>query len=344
MLSSVGTNKGARRAALVHLSFNVIGTIVWVVIFWIIKATLAPAILAIAADELNIAIVHSAFNVLCTALLLPMTGLLEKIAYILIPEDRAPEVVEELDERLLTTPAVALERCHAVAADMAHCAVDTLHKAIAGLYAYTPELEAEVRAGENRSDHYEDILGSYLVKLSALQISDNASAEAAMLLKIIGDFERISDHGVEIIASAQEIRQKNLSFSPAGEIEIRKITAAVEEILDLALAAFIKNDSDAIFNVEPLEQIIDELKNTLRSNHIKRLQQGECTIDVGFVWSDLLTSLERTSDHCSNIAGGVLDFANHNMNMHENLHALKADNTAFDQRVMQYREKYALKA
>lgn len=342
ILSSFGTNKNAKRAALVHLSFNVIGTVILLVGFWIIKAAFAPALLNESATMAGIAVAHSIFNILCTAILMPMARLLEKLAYTLIPEDKTPEVAEELDERLFATPAVALERCHAVAGEMAKSAVQTLYDAIDCLEQYSPELAERIRANEEKTDHYEDILGSYLVKLSALQISDTDSAEAAMLLKIIGDFERISDHGVNILGSVEEMQAKDIVFTDSAQQELQTISAAVREILEQSLVAFCENKTDAIQAVEPLEQVIDGLKEKLRTRHILRLQQGGCTIDAGFVWSDLLTNFERTSDHCSNIAGCLIDFKHNDMNIHENLRAIKADDATFRRLFEGYAVKYSV--
>lgn len=342
ILSAVGANKNARRVALVHLAFNVIGTAVWLTVFCIVRAVFAPALLQEAASAFGIAVAHSIFNILCTALLMPMAGLLEKLVCRLVPDSKTPDAAQELDERLLATPAVALERCHMVTVDMARCAVDALLEALDALRVYTPQRAQAIRAGEEKTDHYEDILGTYLVKLSTQQISENDSAEAAMLLKAIGDFERISDHGVNILESAEEIRDKSLRFSDGAAAELEVMIQAVREILELCLRAFAGGNREAAESIEPLEQVIDGLKEQLRTKHILRLQQGGCTIDAGFVWSDLLTNLERVSDHCSNIAGGLIDLANHDMHIHENLRAIKADNAGYKQRFAQYAGKYAL--
>lgn len=342
LLSSIGATRNAKRAALAHLSFNVVGTIVWLSLFCIGKALFAPALLAEAATPMGIAIAHSLFNILCTILLLPLTGLLEKLVTLLLPEPKVEETNTELDERLFSTPAIALERCRIVTAEMAHCAVSCLHKAVEALFAYTPELAAEVREGEDKTDHYEDILGTYLVKLSALRISEKDSAEAAMLLKVIGDFERVSDLGVDLLCSAEEIREKSVPLSEAAMGELRTMTSAVEEIVDLALRAFDEADAEAVALVEPLEQVIDHLKETLRSNHIARLQKGNCTIEAGFVWSDMLTALERTSDHCSNIAGYMMELRKNDMNLHDALRAVKAGAGNFEALYHMYEQKYTV--
>lgn len=342
ILSSFGTNRNAKRTALVHLSFNVIGTVIWLSVYSIVNAVFDVPLFDEPATASGIAIAHSLFNIACTILLLPASGLLEKLAYILVPEIKTPDTVTELDDRLLTTPAVALERAHTVASEMAQCAVTTLYDAIDSLNNYSPDLAERIRENENKTDHYEDILGSYLVKLSALQISDADSAEAAMLLKIIGDFERISDHGVNILGSAEELKSKEIEFTDSAKTEMATLKAAVHEILEKALKAFAENDTDVISSIEPLEQVIDDLKERMRTNHILRLQQGGCTIDAGFIWSDLITNFERVSDHCSNIAGCLIDFKHNDMNMHENLRAIKTEDASFNDKFKEYKEKYAL--
>ena len=342
MLSSIGANKNAKRAAMVHLSFNVIGTLVWLTVFCLVKVMFAPAFLDQSASLLGIAVAHSVFNVLCTVLMLPLSNFLEQLVCRIVPDDKKPEVVSELDERLLTTPPVALARCKEVAADMANCAVAAMKQSIAALTEYTPELDAQVRRLEDRTDHYEDILGTYLVKLSTRRISRDDSNEAAKLLKVIGDFERIGDHAVGIIASAEEMSRKELTLSAEARAELNVLADAVEEIMDLALEAFLTDDFRAAGLVEPLEQVIDELKESLRTAHILRLQREQCSIEAGFVWSDLLTCLERVSDHCSNIAGCVTDMHEGNLHLHESLRAMKNNREEFDQRYDAFRLKYAL--
>lgn len=342
MLSGIGANKNAKRAALVHLSFNVIGTAVWLSVFCLVKWLLAPGLLNESASLMGIAVAHSLFNLLCTILMLPLSNLLERLVCVLVPDGKQPEAASELDERLLATPPVALERCRKVAAQMADCSVNALEQGIAALTAYTPELARQVRTAEDQSDHFEDLLGTYLVKLSTRRISAADSNEAARLLKIIGDFERIADHGVNLVQSAEELRSKKMNFSPSAMAELTVLTKAVEEILGLSLDAFLKDDYNAAGLVEPLEQVIDGLKEQLRTSHILRLQKEECSIEAGFVWADLLTDLERVSDHCSNIAGCIMDMHQGKLNLHESLRAMKEDRAQFDERCRMYRQKYAL--
>ena len=303
---------------------------------------LRPVILDEPASRLGIAVVHSVFNVLCTLLMLPLSSFLEKLVTILVPDDKRSDAVAELDERLFATPSIALERCHTVAAEMAETAVAALKDAMVSLRSYTPALAASIREKEDKTDHYEDILGTYLVNLSTRQISEADSREAAKLLKMIGDFERIADHAVNILESAEELRDKELRFTEDASSDLTVVSAAVRDILDLSLNAFLHDDLNAASMVEPLEQVIDQLKEQLRTRHILRMQKGDCSIDAGFAWSDLLTSLERTADHCSNIAGCVIDIAHGNMDIHQSLRAFRTGSEDFRQRFQEYQRKYVL--
>ena len=344
LLSSVGTSRNAKRAAVVHLMFNVIGVAVLLTAFCIVKALLDPLLLHQSATMYGIAIAHSAFNVTCTAMLLPCGGLLEKLAVRLVPDDPAQQTERpvELDERLLTTPPLALERCRAVAEEMADCAAQALEQALCSFSAYTPELAAAIRQGEQRCDHYEDVLGTYLVKLSTRQMGAAESEEATELLKTIGDFERISDHAVNVLESAEELRTKGLTFSTEARGELEVLSGAVRETLTLSLRAFREKDETAARQVEPLEQVVDGLKEQMRTRHILRMQQGTCSIEAGFVWCDLLTDLERTSDHCSNIAGCVIDAAQHELNLHETLHNVRSSDEEYQRRLSAYAAAYRL--
>ncbi len=339
ILSSMGTNKNARRASLVHLSFNVIGSVFWLVVFCIVKPFLGSA-LDVPVDAAMIAVTHSAFNVGCTLLMLPLSKMLEKLAYLLIPESKTPDVFEELDVRLLATPTIALESCRSLTVEMGQYAAEGLRLAFRCLDKYDAAAAKRVMECEDKTDHYEDVLGSYLVKLSTNQVSDSVSTECAMLLKVIGDYERIADHAANILASAEEMRDKKLKFTDDAQVELSFMRGAIEEIIELTQSAFDSLDLAIASKVEPLEQIIDKLKDLLRKNHIARLQQGNCSIEAGFVWADLLTNLERVSDHCSNVAGGVIDMNQHNMNTHEALRALKTDNDDFKKQYAVYAEKY----
>ena len=344
MLSSIGTNKNARRAAVVHLLFNVIGVVVLLTVFCIVRAALAPAFLNESASMAGIAVAHSAFNILCTALLLPAGGLLETLAKRIVPDDAhaRDEQTTELDVRLLPTPSLALRQSRSVACEMAGYAVHALDNAIDALSCGTPELAQSIHDDEERCDHYEDILGTYLVKLSAQKMGRDESEEATELLKTIGDFERISDHAVNILSSAEELERKGLTFSGSALNELSVLTAAVREILSLSLKAFSGQDPAAAQQVEPLEQVIDTLKEQMRTRHILRMQQGACSIEAGFVLSDLLTDLERTSDHCSNIAGCVIDAREHNLNLHETLRQARSNDGSFQHTFEHYVQKYQL--
>ena len=344
MISSVGTNKNAKRAAVVHLMFNVIGVAVLLTVFCIVKAAFHPALFDEPATMYGIAVAHSAFNILCTAMLLPAGGLLEKLATRMVADGKQREKTVELDERLLATPSLALERSRAVAVEMADRSVRALKNALLCVEKYSPALAQSIQEDESSCDHYEDVLGTYLVRLSAQKLGENESEEATELLKTIGDFERISDHAVNLLESAEEMREKKLTFSPAARAEFGTLSAAIDEILELSLDAFASGDVALAARVEPLEQVIDTLKEQMRTRHILRMQQGNCSIEAGFVWSDLLTNLERTSDHCSNIAGCVIDTAQHNLNLHETLKAVKRGDPRFQDSFRVYAEKYRLPA
>ena len=342
LLSSVGTNKNARRAAIVHLCFNVIGTTVWLSVFCILNGIFHFGFVSQPTDQLGIAVVHTIFNVLCTCLMLPASGLLEKLACKIIPDTKTEESKTELDERLMATPSIALERCRVVTGEMAADAANALKTSLRMVSSYDPEQAVRVREQEEETDHYEDSLGTYLVKLSTCSLSDEDSNEAAKLLHVIGDFERISDHAVNILESAEEIQEKHIQFSPETEQELQVISSAVEECLELALKSFMENDLQTASKVEPLEEVIDTLRGQLRSRHVLRLQKGECTIEDGFVWSDLLTSLERVSDHCSNIAGCVIEMAHSSLDLHEYLGGIRTEDPQYIEDYNGYAKKYAL--
>lgn len=342
ILSSLGTNKNAKRAAVVHLTFNVAGAVIWLSVFSVISYVFKPAILDASASYLGVAIVHTIFNVACTAIMLPMSSLLEKLAIKLVPENDKREVVTELDERLLDTPPVALARCSKLVCEMANLSASALNDSIKMLEKYDSKTADLIRESEEKADHYEDILGTYLVKLSRHRVSDSDSATISKLLKAIGDFERISDHSVNILESAEELKDKEIQFTSAAKNELYMLCNAVTEILSLSCDAFINNDLNSARKVEPLEQVIDKLRDKLRNGHIVRLKNGECSIEVGFIWSDLLTNLERTADHCSNLAVCVIDAAHNNMNLHSSLRKMKHDNAYFDEKYAVYAQKYQI--
>ncbi len=340
MISSVGTTKNAKRAALVHLSFNLIGTAVCLLAFWAVNIMFAPALFNESASFAGIAAAHSVFNVVCTLILLPMSGLLEKIAYKLVPDSKLPEKAAELDERLLATPAIALECAHNLTLDMARIATDALKSSIVCLSKYDKQKAQAIRDAEDKTDHLEDIIGTYLVKISAKQLNESEGAMASMLLKAIGDFERISDHALNILESAEELREKGIEFSGSARKEMDALSAATLEIVSLSYIAFAEEDAQQANLVEPLEQVIDKMKKVLRTRHIDRLRTGDCGIEAGFVWGDLITNMERVSDHCSNIAGCVMDTKEQNMNIHESLKLLRSDSEFYREKYTEYTKKY----
>ena len=343
LLSAIGTNKNARRAAVVHLMFNIIGTVAWLSVFSLVRLLFAPALLAQPATMFGIAVAHSVFNVLCTALLLPLSGMLEKLALWIVPEaKKGEEQTTLLDERLLATPPLALERCHELVTRMAEDAGAALKASLDTVKKFDPQAAWRIREDENRTDQYEDAVSTYLIRLSAEPLNQADSEETTAMLKYIGDFERIADHAVDILKSAEEMRDKEISFSPEAAREMDVLMRAVEEILTLTFRAFHENDAQLASRVEPLEQVIDTLKEELRTRHILRMTKGECSAEAGFVWSDLLTSLERTADHCSNVAGCVMDIARHQLSLHDTLRREKNGDGDFDAQYDAYAAEFSL--
>ena len=347
LLSSIGASKNAKRTAMVHLFFNVFGAVFWLIIFCIVKALFSPLLLSASATTLGIALTHSIFNILCTALMLPLSGALEKFVTAIIPDSKEDrEEAEEmkkfpvLEERLLGTPSIALERCKNVTESMAELSVRTIKEAIECLGNYSEDLAKKIRRHENDTDKYEDMISTYIVKLSGQQMSEEDSMEATKLLKMVGDYERIADHAVNIAESAEEIHEKSLAFSSQANKELDVLKAALNEVIDRALAAFKEDNIEEALMVEPLETVIDNLKEKLRTNHIVRLRCGVCDPEAAYVWSDLLNDMERVSDHCSNIAGCVLDIAHNNMNLHETLRNFRAGSEHFGQKYDMFEAKY----
>ncbi len=347
LLSSVGTNRNARRASLVHLMFNVIGTTVLLGVYCAVTAMFNLEIVNSSASELSIAICHTVFNLLCTALMLPMSGLLEKLSYKFIKEPADSghkEKVIELDKRLMTTPAVAVNRAKEVTCHMAQVSAQALTASLDMLYEFSDEKVQEITDKEGVVDRYEDTIGSYLVELSAVPMTDEDNNELSKLLFVIGDFERISDHAINVIRSAREIQEKSIVFSAPAQAELKAIVGAVKEIVELTVEAFASNSIEIATKIEPLEQVVDMLKKQLRANHIARLQKGECSIEQGFVWADMLTNLERVSDHCSNIAARIVESAHYRMDTHRYLNDLKEKSETFNSLYKEYANKYAVQA
>lgn len=342
LISSVGANKNAKRAAMVHLSFNVLGTVFWLAVYCVIKAVFSPAILNSSASLFGIAVAHSVFNLLCTVLMLPLGNLLEKFVKIIVPDSKQKEKKSELDERLLLTPALAIAQSRSVAIKMAECATEQLENSLKSILSYSPKIAKEIRAGEEKCDYYEDIIGTYLIKVSAKKLGRDESEEVTALLKIIGDYERISDHAVNILESAEELRNNNFTLSEDSLKEYEILMGAVSEVLNLSKNAFKEKSTDLAYKVEPLEQVIDELKEQLRTSQILRMKTLESSTEIGFIWSDLLTNLERVSDHCSNIAGCIIDNAKHTLNVHETLKQVKTDSKQYFRDYNEFSQKYCL--
>ena len=344
MLSSVGTTKNARRAALVHLYFNVIGATGFLIVFYLLRAIFQFQFVQLPIDAMGIAVVHTTFNLLATALMLPFARWLEKLAYITIPDEPSgkPESFTLLDERLLSTPAVAVEQSRNLAGEMASLARTSLLKAMSLTEKWDDKLAAEIEQSEELVDHYEDVLGTYLVHLSSRSMTLDDSREVSKLLNTIADFERIGDHAVNVLKAARELHDKQLRFSEAARQEMQVLTGAVQEALDKTLDAFRKDDVYLAGKVEPIEQVVDELTRELKARHILRLQNGVCTIELGFIFSDLLNNYERVADHCSNVAVAVIEMAQDSFDTHEYLASIKAGDAKFAQRLEKYRRRYTM--
>ena len=341
LISCVGANKNAKRAAFVHLYFNVIAAVFELALFYILRVFVPLDILNDAASPFTVAVIHTGFKIIALAVLMPMSGVLEKLACLTVKDTKEKEKESLLDDRLLVTPPVAIQRSKDVAKDMAKDAALTLFDAFDTIRNGYSETRAKlVRDGEDKGDYYEDTLGTYLVKVSACSLTDVDSHEVSKLLHIIGDFERISDHAVNIVESMEEMKEKKLVFSESAKRELDVMCEAIKEIVQLTNTAFINDDMHSAVLVEPLEQVIDNIKAKIKSKHIERLQNSECTIELGFVLSDLLNNLERISDHCSNIAGCIIEIAHNSLGMHEYFSKLKKDDTFFKEHYGSYLDKY----
>ena len=349
LISAIGAQTNAKRAALVHLYFNLIGTTVFMIVFYSVNAFVHFEFLNTPADATGIATIHTTFNVVATLLLLPFSKLLEKLACMTVKEKKDPkkEKFEQelllLDERFLETPALAVQQCKEVANHMAEISREALDFSLSLLQKYDETTAARVYELETEVDRFEDQLGQYLVKLSSKDLSVKDSATLSMLLHSIGDMERISDHAVNIAEGAEEMHQKGMSFSLEAEKEIATFAEAVSEILRLSIESFMKEDMEEAVLVEPLEEVVDDLKAELKSRHVNRLREGKCTIELGFVLSDLTTNFERVADHCSNIAACFIQTCEHDFEMHKYVDMLaKGDNTPFHERYLAYRKQYTL--
>ena len=343
LLSSIGVNRNARRVAVVHISFNLIGTVVFLVLFFGTDLFFHFPFMDMGIDPVGIAMVHSIFNIATTLLLLPFSKQLVKIANVVIKDQAGDQKFTFVDSRLLATPSVAIAECNNKAVEMAQIAKETIIKALSLLDNYDQNVASEVKVNEDKLDLYEDKLGTTLVQLSSKALSDPDSRKVSKQLHTIGDFERIGDHAVNLWKAAEEIHEKGIRFSPQAEEEIHTLTSALKEILDITTKAFSLDDLRIAKQVEPLEQVIDCLIADIKSNHIARLQSGHCTIEMGFVLSDILTNCERVSDHCSNIAVAQIETEQNTYQAHEYLNGVKnAGNEDFQQAFDRYRAQYRL--
>lgn len=340
LISCIGAKKNAKRAALVHLYFNIIGVTIISILFYAINSFVQFEFVTETINAAGIAVIHTAFNVLATIILVPMNKLIVKLAEWTIKDDNFDRSVPFIDERFLNTPAIATEQCLKMTVEMGTLAKDIILKAFSCLDKYDEATAKEIKDGEERADIYEDVLGSYLVQLSSKSLTIEDSRAVARLINTIGDLERISDHAVNILNVAAEMRDKKISFSKEAKYEISVMISAVTEILNLTIDALEVDEIDFASYVDPLEEVIDELKSILKKNHVIRLQNGTCTIELGFVLSDLLTNLERISAHCSNIVGYMLDNQEQMIGTHEYLKEVIKTTPEYKQKYKEYRDKY----
>ena len=343
LISSAGANKNAKRTAFVHLYFNLIGTVVFLLGFYGLNAVIGFSFFNETANTFGIAIVHTVFNVVTTAILLPFNRVLERLAIMTVPDSPSDSGEQHslLDERLLTTPSVAVGRAMLVGGDMAEICRTALLQAMSTTRVWNDAIADEVTRKEDAVDHYEDVLGTYLVKLSAKHLSQDDNRTVNTLLHTIGDFERVSDHAVNLIKTAEEIRDKSIQFSEEALNDLSVLEAAVQDIVNRTVDAFQKNDVYAAKKIEPLEEVVDGLVREVKSRHIMRLQAGACSIEYGFVLDDLLTNYERIADHCSNIAVAMIEVSLDRFDTHEYLNAVKhGDDVKFERRYEKYRGRY----
>ena len=346
LLSSIGTGKNAKRAAMVHLYFNIIGSTIFLTGYGILSLMAHPAFIHEAIDPAGIAAVHTTFNIVSTAIMLPFSSLLEKLAYKTIkdgPESDQPFELTLLDERIMATPSVAVEQCRRVASMMAEFSIDACRKALTLLDRYDQGVYDEVSELESRVDVLEDKMGTYLLNLGRMSLSQEDSAEVALLLHSIGDLERIGDHALGIAGTAKELTDKKIAFSPLAQKDIMVLRAALTEITGITVNAFTQQDAALAHKVEPLEQVIDILRFQMKERHIDRLQTGECTQQTGFIFSDLITNCQRVSDHCSNLAVSLIRTEVDKLDSHEYLNDIKSGNDAEYTRLFaEYSKKYTL--
>ncbi len=345
ILSSIGTSKNAKRAATVHLCFNIIGTAVFMVVFYSINAFVKFDFLADSIDAKGIATIHSLFNVCATCLLLPFANQLEKLATVLIKDSKEDlekdNIFKALDVRFLETPAIALEQCKKLTDDMARITKESLFGAIDLLDDYSEKREKELVEMETLVDRYEDELGAYLVKVSSRDLSAKEGHTVNTLLHSIGNWERISDHALNICDAAKEIHEKKLSFSKAATEELAVYTRAIKDILNMTVESFEYDDILMAKKVEPLEEVIDELNLMIKNRHVQRLRAGECTIELGFVLNDILTNYERVSDHCSNVAVSIIQTGDYDVEAHQYIGHLK-DEDEFKRAIELVQKEYCL--
>ena len=345
IMGSIGANRNARRTAMVHLLFNVVGAVMFAVIFYGVGMFVEWKFLSDSVQAWDISVIHTGFNLIATAVLMPINGLLVKLAYVLVPHQYTPQKEELLDERLLATPAVAVQRAHEIAGEMAADAAKAMHLAMDLTKKFEEGVLEQVVDLEDKTDRYEDALNTYLVKLSGMNLSVHDNRILNTLLYTVSDIERMADHAMAIAKAALEMQEKKIEFSQQAKGELAVLEQAVMDIVDRTVSAYGSFDLVQAIKIEPQEQVVDALVREVKSRHVRRLRDGLCTVEYGFVLEDLLTACERTADHCSNVAVEMLQVAEGKLEAHEYLHALKAgelhESAAFADRFARYKAQYA---
>ena len=345
IMGAIGANRNARRTAMVHLLFNVVGVTIFVVVFYGLGLFIDWTFLDNTAAAWDIAVIHTCFNVAATCVLMPLNSLLVKLAYLIIPHEHTPQKEELLDSRLLATPAVAVQRAHEIAGEMAADAAKAMHLAMGLTKNFDTSIMEQVAALEDKTDRYEDALNTYLVKLSGMNLSIHDNRILNTLLYTVSDIERMADHAMAIAKAALEMEEKKIEFSNQAKGELAVLEQAVLDIVDHTVAAYGSFDLDGAIKIEPQEQVVDALVREVKSRHVRRLRDGLCTVEYGFVLEDLLTACERTADHCSNVAVEMLQVSEGKLEAHEYLNALKSgelhESAAFAEHFVRYQAQYA---
>ena len=342
LLSCIGASKNAKRAAVVHLYFNIIGTVLFLILFYIANAIFRFSFVDGSVNAFSIAVVHSVFNILATGVLLPFNKVLEKLAKLTVKEGSSTDAFGLLDERFLLTPPFAIQQCMTLATNLAYIAKETFELAVSCMEHYDEHIDARILENEQISDDYEDALENYLIRLSSRHLDINNSHKVSMLLHSVGDFEQVADYAVNILYVAREKHKKEFSFSEKAKSELRIMTSAVDEVLDNSICAFSDNDLQKASKIEPLADIINSLRKDLKNRHVARMQNGTCTVGLGFVFTDYINALDKVADHCQSVSSSVIQMNDPSYETHSPAHEKRKTEDKYKNVYTKYSQKYAL--